>query len=146
LALIYQRAAGTSPILISAIAMAAVVNGALIQMIMGSRVCYGLARQGWIPATLGQVHPRTRTPVVATLVVSGSVLVMALWLPVETLARVTSLLLLVVFALINLALWKIQRNPDLGQAGFSVPHWIPVAGFATAVAFLSYQLVTGVLT
>jgi len=145
LALIYQRAAGTSPILISAIAMAAVVNGALIQIIMGSRVCYGLARQGWIPETLGRVHSRTRTPVVATLVVSGLVLVMALWLPVETLARVTSLLLLMVFALINLALWKIQRNPKLGQAGFSVPQWIPVAGFFASVAFLGYQLFAGVM-
>jgi amino acid transporter len=145
LALIYQRAAGTSPILISAIAMAAVVNGALIQIIMGSRVCYGLARQGWIPEALGRVHPRTRTPVVATLLVSGLVLMMALWLPVETLARVTSLLLLVVFALINLALWKIQRNPDLPQAGFSVPRWIPVAGFAVSVAFLGYQLLAGAI-
>lgn len=143
LALIYQRAAGTSPILISAIALAAVVNGALIQIIMGSRVCYGLARQGWIPAALGRVHPRTRTPVVATLVVAGLVLAMALWLPVETLARTTSLLLLVVFSLINLALWKIQRNPDLGQAGFSVPRWIPVAGFVASVAFLGYQLFAG---
>jgi amino acid transporter len=145
LALIYQRAAGTSPVLISAIAMVAVVNGALIQIIMGSRVCYGLARQGWIPAALGRVHPRTRTPIVATLLVSGLVLAMALWLPVETLARTTSLLLLVVFTLINLALWKIQRNPGLGQAGFSVPRWIPVAGFVASVVFLSYQLIAGVM-
>jgi amino acid transporter len=143
LALIYQRAAGTSPIVISTIAMVAVVNGALIQIIMGSRICYGLARQGWFPEILGRVHARTRTPLVATLVVSGLVLVMALWLPVETLARVTSLLLLVVFALINLALWKIQRNPELGQAGFSVPHWIPVAGFVASVVFLGYQLFAG---
>ena len=145
LSLIYQRAAGTSPILINAIAMAAVVNGALIQIIMGSRVCYGLARQGWIPEALGRVHPRTRTPVVATLLVSGLVLMMALWLPVETLARATSLLLLVVFAMINLALWKIQRNQDLPQAGFSVPRWIPVAGFAASVAFLGYQLLAAVM-
>jgi amino acid transporter len=145
LALIYQRAAGSSPVLISAIAMAAVVNGALIQIIMASRVCYGLARQGWIPASLGRVHPRTRTPVVATLIVSGLVLVMALWLPVETLARSSSLLLLVVFALINLALWKIQHNPDLASAGFSVPRWIPVAGFSASVAFLGYQLLSGAL-
>ena len=113
LALIYERAAGAPPVLISAIAMVAVVNGALIQIIMGSRICYGLARQGWIPAMLGRVHARTRTPVAATVLMTLSVLIMALWLPVETLARATSLLLLIVFALINLALWKIQRNPEL---------------------------------
>ena len=140
LALIYERAVGQSPVLISAIAMAAVVNGALIQIIMGSRVCYGLARQGWIPAQLGKVHPYTRTPAVATVVVTLLVLVMALWLPVETLARSTSLLLLFVFALINLALWRIQRNPDYPPAEFSVPGWVPLAGFASSTAFLIYQL------
>jgi len=69
----------------------------------------------------------------------------SLSLPVLTLARASSLLLLVVFALINLALWKIQRNPDLPLAGFSVPRWIPVAGFSASVAFLGYQLFAGVL-
>ena len=63
---------------------------------------------------------------------------------IPELKRSISLLLLVVFALINLTLWKIQRNPELGQAGFSVPHWIPVAGFASSVVFLSYQLLAGV--
>jgi amino acid transporter len=141
LALIYQRAVGEAPTLISAIAMAAVVNGALIQIIMGSRVCYGLAAQGWIPAFLGRVHPRTRTPLIATLVVSGLVLVMALWLPIETLARTTSLSLLFVFALINLALWRIQRNPNLESTPFRVPRWIPLAGLVSSLALLGYQLV-----
>ena len=145
LALIYERAAGAPPVLISAIAMVAVVNGALIQIIMGSRICYGLARQGWIPAMLGRVHARTRTPVAATVLMTLSVLIMALWLPVETLARATSLLLLIVFALINLALWKIQRNPELESTGFSVPRWIPVCGFIASVAFLAYQLLAGLL-
>ncbi len=145
LALIYQRAVGTPPVLISAIAMVAVVNGALIQMIMASRVCYGMARQGWIPAWFGAVHPRTQTPAVATLVVAGSILVMALLLPVETLARVTSLLLLVVFALINLALLRIKQKADMSYAGFIVPRWIPWAGLVSSLGFLGYQLVAGLI-
>jgi amino acid transporter len=141
LALIYQRASGAAPVLISAIAMVAVVNGALIQIIMASRVCYGLAREGWIPAALGSVHPRTRTPVIATLLVAGMVLIMALWLPVETLARSTSLLLLIVFSLVNLALWRIQRDSELPPAAFAVPAWVPVAGFVSSFFFLVYQLI-----
>lgn len=144
LALIYQRAAGSPPVAISAIATVAVVNGALIQIIMASRVCYGLARQGWIPALLGRVSARTRTPVAATALVAGLVLVMALWLPVETLARATSLLLLIVFAMINLALWKIRKRPDPAYAGFRVAAWVPAAGAASSLAFLAYQLIAGV--
>ena len=30
-------------------------------------------------------------------------------------------------------------------AGFSVPRWIPVAGFSASLAFLGYQLLAGVL-
>lgn len=146
LALIYQRSVGQQPVLISAIAMAAVVNGALIQIIMASRICYGLAAQGWIPAIFGRVHPRTRTPHLATVIITGVILIMALWLPIETLARVTSLLLLVVFAAINLALIRIQRNPELEHEGFSVPFWVPLAGFISAVSFFAYQIVVSSLT
>jgi amino acid transporter len=145
LALIYARAVEAPPVLISIIAMVAVVNGALIQIIMASRVAYGLARQGWIPSILASVNPRTRTPAIATLAVSGLVLLMALWLPVETLARITSLLLLAVFALVNLALLRIRRKPDLAYAGFRVPAWVPLGGSATAAALLGYQLYAGML-
>lgn len=139
LALIYEHATGSAPVAISLIALAAVINGALIQIIMASRVCYGMARQGWIPAVLGKVNSRTRTPVTATLVISATVLLMALLLPVESLARVTSLLLLVVFALVNLALLKIQRKPAQSYTGFSVPGWIPLGGFLSSSALLAYQ-------
>jgi basic amino acid/polyamine antiporter, APA family len=143
LAFIYQRATGNTPVLISTIAMFAVVNGALIQIIMASRVCYGLSRQGWLPAMFSRVNPFTRTPLISTLLVSLSILIMALWLPIETLARGASLLLLMVFSLVNLALWRIKRRADTAPAGFSVPLWIPVAGFVSSTAFMAYQLLAG---
>jgi amino acid transporter len=140
LALIYQRATGNTPALISIIAMLAVVNGALIQIIMASRVCYGLSRQGWLPPMFSRVNQATRTPLLATTLVSLSILIMALWLPVETLARGASLLLLMVFSLVNLALWRIKRRADAAPAGFSVPVWIPATGFVSSTAFMAYQL------
>ena len=139
LALIYERATGSTPVAISLIALGAVINGALIQMIMASRVCYGMARQGWIPALFGKVNARTRTPVAATLAVAATVLLMALLLPVEMLARATSLLLLVVFALVNLALVRIHGKPGQPYAGFSAPRWIPLGGFLSSAALLVYQ-------
>ena len=145
LALIYTHATAAPPILISVIAMVAVVNGALIQIIMASRVGYGLARQGWIPAIFGRVHPRTRTPVIATLAVTASVLLMAMLFPVEMLARVTSLLLLAVFALVNLSLLRIRRRAGPDYDGFSVPAWVPLGGSLSAAVFLFYQLIAGAL-
>lgn len=145
LAFIYQRATGEAPTVIVAIALFAVVNGALIQIIMASRVCYGMSRQGWLPAIFSKVNKTTGTPLVSTLLVSAMLLIMALWLPIETLARIASLLLLVVFMLVNLSLWRIKRQA--GQPGniFEIPAWVPVAGFFSSSTFFAYQILAGAI-
>lgn len=140
LAFLYAHASHTEPTLIAALSLLAVVNGALIQIIMVSRVCYGMGSRGWAPAWLAQVHPATRTPVRATVLVTGLVMLMALWLPLESLARATSFFILLVFVLVNLSLWRIKRRAADGYRGFSVSGWIPVLGAGTALAFLAWQL------
>ena len=139
LAYIYQQSTGKPPTLISIIGLFAVINGALIQIIMASRVLYGLARQGWISASLGNVNSRTQTPLLATLLVSLLVLVMALWLPIEQLAKATSYFILTVFALVNLALWRIKVKLHDEHAPFVIPLWVPMAGFILTSVFLFYQ-------
>ncbi|MBT5160807.1 MAG: amino acid permease, partial [Alphaproteobacteria bacterium] len=69
LKLVYARATGSSGALIGVIGILAMVNGALIQLIKGARVLYGLSRQGVLPAWFGQVNARTSTPLNATLLV-----------------------------------------------------------------------------
>jgi amino acid transporter len=144
LALIYQSATGREPVLITQIALVAVVNGALIQIIMAARVFYGMAAQGWLPAVfsgLARVHAITRTPLLATGLVTTVVLVMALWLPLLTLARITSFIVLLVFALVNLALLVIKRrNPR--PVGVSVyPLWLPALALLMTVLLLGLELV-----
>lgn len=140
LAYIYQRATGESPWLITFIALFAVVNGALIQIIMASRVCYGMSRQGWIPAFLSNVNPVTGTPLLATVLVTSLLLIMALWFPIEVLARMASFLLLVVFSLVNLSLWRIKKLGLEPVNVFVVPSWVPIAGFISSSLFLGYQI------
>ena len=115
------------------------INGALIQIIMASRVCYGMGRKGWAPAWLSRVHPVTRTPVIATLLVTALVILMALWLPIESLARATSFFILMVFTLVNIALWRIKHRADHDYQGFSAYPWVPVAGALGALAFIAVQ-------
>lgn len=138
----FTSATGGDPVLISVISSLAVTNGALIQIIMCSRVCYGLSRQGWLPEVLGRIHTVTRTPLIATAPISAAILIMALWLPIETLAKATSFLILVVFALINLALWRIKQREPPPVGVFLVSSWAPIAGFAAPVLFVLYQFVT----
>lgn len=140
LAYLYQQASGANPRLIAAISMVAVINGALIQIIMASRVCYGMGSRGWAPAWLVPVHPVTRTPVRATALVTALVMLLALGLPIESLARATSFFILLVFALVNLSLWRIKHRAADDYRGFSVPRWVPAAGSAGALVFIALQL------
>jgi amino acid transporter len=141
LAFVYRQATGADPVVLSAISVVAVVNGALIQIIMAARVCHGMSRRGWIPVMLGEVHPQTRTPVAATVVITLIILILALWLPIETLAKTTSGTLLFVFALVNLALFRIKHTQAPPAHGFIVPHWVPLAGFVVSLSFLLVQFV-----
>ncbi len=139
LAYLYREITGGNPVVITLISMIAVVNGALIQIIMASRVCYGMGRRRWLPALFARVHTLTRTPVAATVIVALLVLVLALWLPLGTLAKATSYALLTVFALVNLSLWRLKRRTAHPAGIVAVPLWVPIAGFFASLGVVIAQ-------
>ncbi|HEX7954000.1 MAG TPA: hypothetical protein VF523_13100, partial [Burkholderiales bacterium] len=139
LALMFEHATGASPKIMALIGLFAVINGALIQIIMAARMLFGMSREGWIAAGIGEVHTQTQTPILATVLVSAGVLVLALALPLVTLAKVTSFAVLAVFALISLALIRMKRRGRAAAGTFSVPHWVPYASMISALALLGFQ-------
>ena len=119
------------------------LNGALVQIIMASRVIYGMARRqgGPAPGWLAKVNPRTRTPLRATGLVTFVILVLALLFPLTTLAKITSAIILVVFGVLNVALWLIKRrDPDPDGEGLRLPLWLPMVGVISAALVLAFQL------
>lgn len=121
----------------SLIAATATLNGVLVQMIMVSRVLYGLASDGQLSKRLSYVHPKTGTPMIATALVVLMVLVLALLLPINRLAEMTSQIALVVFAVVNLALLRLKaKRAGTEQDAFTVPFWVPVIGFVTCLLLL----------
>ena len=140
LALLYRETTGASSGLIAGIAIFSILNGALIQMIMGARVLYGMAAQGWLPAVLARVGERTQTPVTATLCIVVIVTVFALWLPLGELARITSLLALLIFTAANLSLLLIKRRLGHVGSGFSIPVWVPAIGMVASISLACYQI------
>ncbi|MEA1889365.1 MAG: APC family permease [Pseudomonadota bacterium] len=116
------------------------INGALVQIIMASRVAYGMARRDQAPAWLGEIHPRTQTPLHATGIMTGVVLLLALLFPLTSLALATSSIILIIFAIVNLALWRIKaRKPDESKPEIHFPRWLSLAGFLTCVLVLIFQ-------
>ncbi|MDZ7828807.1 MAG: APC family permease [Halofilum sp. (in: g-proteobacteria)] len=146
LAEVVRAGTGREPIWIGLVSLVAVVNGALIQIIMASRVLYGMGLRGMGPARFARVHPRRRTPLLATLAVTAAVLVLALALPLGQLARITSLITLLVYAGVNAALWHIRRRDGRATDSVAWPLWVPVAGFLVSLALVGVQatrLLTG---
>jgi amino acid transporter len=94
-------------------------------------VLYGLARQGTLPARLSEVSPVTHTPLLATALVGGIVLALALLLPLEHLADLTSRFTLILFALVNFVLICIKASEGAPpRDGYIAPRWVPWAGLA----------------
>jgi amino acid transporter len=143
LALVFERLTGASPLTMSLIAVVATVNGIIVQIIMASRVLYGLASQGDLPVVFSRVNRRTRTPVVATLTVSAIILALALLVPLHDLAEVTARMTLVVFAVVNLALAAVKRRAaSFPTMGFVAPVWVPWAGATACVVLLALDVWT----
>jgi amino acid transporter len=128
---------------ISLISLMAVSNGALIQIIMASRVVYGMARLGNAPANFSVIHYRTHTPVRATLLVSALVLVFSLFLPLLTLAQITSTITLFVFAMVNLALLKVNLDDRKTRQISFTNYLIPFFGAIICLFLFAYQLFLG---
>lgn len=127
------RAAGTVPDgLFSVIALVAMANGALLTGIMSSRLAYGMAGDGLLPAALRRILPRRRTPWVAVLVTSALSLILALTGEVDSLAATLVLLLLIVFAAVNAAVLVLRR--EQGEPGhFRIPAVVPCLGLGACL-------------
>lgn len=129
LSMVFLQITGLSPVAISAIAVFATLNTILVQFIMASRVIYGMAGQGNMPALFARVNLRTHTPLLATAAVVAVTLMLALALPLERLAELTSIFVLFIWVLANLALIVMKlRRDQTPEGGFIVPFWVPVAG------------------
>ncbi len=145
LALVFETATGRSADIIIVIAVFAVLNGVMIQLIMSSRILYGIAKEGWIPRIFAYVHPATRTPVLATGVVAVAVIILALTLPIVRLAETTSYLVLTVFTIVNLALLRIKISDPKPVSGehMTVGLWVPAIGASASIGILVFDMVSG---
>lgn len=124
--------------LFSLIALVAVANGALLTMIMASRVTYGMAEQGLLPAVLGRVLPCRRTPWVAIVATTAVAMGLTLVGDLATLASTVVLLLLFVFISTNVAVLVLRRD-EVEHHHFRVWTPIPVLGVASCLLLLTQQ-------
>ena len=122
------------------IAMFAVANSALINMLMASRLIYGMARQEVLPPVLGKVHPGRRTPWVAIIFTTAVSFGLIYFVStsdsdvVPALGGTTALLLLGVFTIVNIVVLVLRRD-DIGRDHFRTPTVLPIIGAVACFFF-----------
>jgi APA family basic amino acid/polyamine antiporter len=116
---VVQTAAPDFPIssLLPFISMFAVANTALINMMMASRLLYGMAKKGVLPPFLSVVHSERQTPFGAILFTTALALGLITFVSLDPegsvvalLGGTTSLLLLAVFAVVNATVLRLRRD------------------------------------
>jgi len=130
-----QGPLGVSTKLFAVIALFALTNGALINMIMASRLVYGMSRTGIVPQVLGRVHGGRQTPWVAIIFTTVLAVVLVALGDLETLADTTVLLLLLVFVVVNVAVLVLRRDP-VEHDHFHAPSVLPVLGVLACTALI----------
>ncbi|ADB53335.1 APC family permease [Conexibacter woesei] len=126
------------PKVFAAIALFAVANGALINMIMASRLVYGMSREGIVPRFFGGVHKGRQTPLPAIVFTTALCMLLIAIGTLEKLADTTVTLLLCVFILVNVSVLVLRRDP-VDHDHFHAPSAIPVIGAVVCATLLTQQ-------
>jgi APA family basic amino acid/polyamine antiporter len=138
LAVVEATGVGVPSWLFSLIALIAVANGALLTMIMASRLAYGMADQGLLPGALAKVLPKRKTPWVAILTTTLVAMLLTLIGDLATLAETVVLLLLFVFLSANVSVLVLRRD-KVEHDHFRVWTFVPVLGIASCILLLTQQ-------
>lgn len=120
------------------VALIAVANGALLTMIMASRLTYGMASQGLLPPVLAKVLPGRKTPWVAIVVTTLVAIALVFTGELQVLAETVVLLLLIVFISTNVAV-LVLRKDTVEQDHFRVATVVPVLGVISCIVLLTQQ-------
>ncbi len=134
--------AGAGVWLFATVGFLAVGNGTLVQIVMLARLFYGMARNEQLPALFAQVNARTRTPLQATVLAGCIVTGAAVLASFEQLLVVANALTLAIFVLVDLALWRVQRNAGAAAPGFVTPAWVPPVAAVLAAGLMLAELLT----
>ena len=118
------------------ISLVAVINGVLAQIIMGSRVLFGLARQRNAPSFLNKVHQRFGTPWSATMVMAGIISLLAISIQIVDLANATSYVIISIFVLVNLSQVLLVRRDRKSGMYRTLKFWLPLLGGILCLVFL----------
>lgn len=127
---------GVDPKVFAAITLFALANGALINMIMASRLVYGMSEEGIVPAFFGRVLSGRRTPITAIVFTTLLGLILVSTGDLASLADTTVLLLLLAFTAVNVSV-LVLRKDEVPHDHFRAPAIAPIVGIAASIYLIA---------
>jgi len=130
-----QGPLGVSPDVFAAITLFALSNGALINMIMASRIVYGMSEEGIVPGAFGRVLSGRRTPITAILFTTVLGIILVATGDLSSLADTTVMLLLVAFTAVNISVLVLRRE-EVDHDHFRAPMIAPILAAIFSVVLI----------
>ena len=119
----------------------ATASSANASILSSSRINFAMGRERIVTPALNEIHPRFGTPYKSIAITGGLILVFLLVGNLELLATAGSVLHLIVYGLLNLALIVMREAEPAGyDPDFEVPLYpiVPIIGAVTSFALIAY--------
>ncbi|MCU0452231.1 MAG: amino acid permease [Bacteroidetes bacterium] len=130
---------GWGSFLVKAGAILGLATVMLVMLLGQSRVFYSMSRDGLLPAWVGSIHPKFRTPWLSTIVVGSMVAFLPALLPISDLGHLVSIGTLFAFVIVSAGIWILRvRRPDLHRP-FKTPWvpFVPIMGIGVSLALMA---------
>ncbi|WP_267639685.1 amino acid permease [Haloarchaeobius amylolyticus] len=120
-----------APLLLIA-GLAATMSALNATIYSSSRVSFAMGRDRSLPPLLDTIHPEKRTPHLAIFLSAVLIVLMAVTLPIESVAASADIMFILLFVQVNWTVVKMRAtHPDLPRT-FEIPYmpWPPLIGIA----------------
>lgn len=127
--------------IVSIVPLITIVNGVMAQIVMGSRVLYGMAEKNMAPRIFYRVNKKTRTPIWSTVFMAVVIIALALSFSLASLGKASVYILIVVFILCNLSLVIIKKRNPNPEGVRTYPMFVPIIGTLLSTGILVMEII-----
>lgn len=118
--------------LVNIAAIAGLASVVLVPLLGQPRIFYSMSRDGLLPAAFGKIHPRFRTPYVATIITGIVCALIAGFFPIGLLSELVSIGTLLAFAIVSAGVLYLRYKEPNRKRPFRTPFvpFVPIISIA----------------